>query len=367
MNTLKQKLPSPNVDRRRRRQRDHRAEVIWTLVSFLVLQFSFAISLKTGLVKLDRGTTFASKEAQFQRQLELAEKDAVVVAAFGSSRMMNGFDAASLERHLSEVREGQAVVYNFGVAGGGNIYSFLSLEKLIADGVKPDLILLEVYPGLLRPGGEQQWFAGNEMRSKSFENTERFGIKSVSRPWYQEWLFPWHTYRYFVLNQFAPKLLPMDLRENWAKQADEHGWIAVDHLPVEETVNKQLARLKGCFDAFELSPESTRAIRDTLTLCEQHDIGCRLVWMPEFEGVRQQYPPIVANKVNQFLSELESEFGVACVVARDWIDDNGFYDSCHLNRDGATRFTQQLASQTFNSKRAIHVARSSDHKLHLQK
>ncbi len=197
------------------RQRNHRAEVVWAIISFLVLQIGFAASLKTGLIRLDGGTTFASKAAQFQQQLNLAEDNSLVVAAFGSSRIMNGFDAAGLERHLDQLRPQRHVVYNFGVAGGGNIYSFLSLEKLIAAGVKPDLILLEIYPALLRPGGEQQWFAANEMRSKSFENTERYGIKSVSRPWYQEWLFPWHTYRYFVLNQIAPKLLPMDLRENW--------------------------------------------------------------------------------------------------------------------------------------------------------
>ncbi len=351
--------PNPAL-RRVHRQRHRRAEVVWAIISFLILQIGFAASIKTGLIRLDGGTTFSSKAAQFQQRLELADRDTLVVAAFGSSRIMNGFDAAGLERQLNQLRQNRHVVYNFGVAGGGNIYSYLSLEKLIAAGVKPDLILLELYPALLRPCGEQEWFASNEMRSKSFENTERYGIKSVSRPWYQEWLFPWHTYRFFVLNQIAPKLLPMELRENWAQQADEHGWIAVDHLPVEETVNKQLNRFRGCLDSFELSPDSCRAVRDTLRLCEQHRIQCKLVWMPEFTRIRKQYPPIVAVKINQFLQELETEFGVGSIVARDWIDDQGFYDSCHLNREGATRFTKRLAQKEFAMVPIEPIARSVD-------
>ena len=35
------------------------------------------------------------------------------------------------------------------------------------------------------------------------------GIPTVSQPWYREWLVPWHTNRMWILNRFAPKLLPM--------------------------------------------------------------------------------------------------------------------------------------------------------------
>lgn len=363
MKSPNQNPSSAHASRRLRRRRNHRAEVIWAILSFIGIQVAFAAAIKTELIQLDGGTTFASKSAQFHSRLENVGDNSFVVAAFGSSRMMNGFDAAGLEKSLTDVGNGETVVYNFGVPGGGNIYSYLSLEKLISTGIKPDLILVEVYPPLLRPNGEQEWFAGNEMRSKSFEQTERYGIEEVSRPWYQEWLFPWHTYRYYVLNRVAPKLLPMALRENWAQQADQHGWIAVDHLPREEKVTKQLNGFRGSFKAFELSPDSCRAVNDTLRLCELHNIQCKLIWMPEFERIREEYPTTVESVINEFLCNLKAEYGVDNIVARDWIDDNGFYDSCHLNRAGATRFTKQLTNQKLGVGQKIRFATApEDHR-----
>lgn len=331
------------------RNRRSRADVVWAIASLLVLQLGFATAINTGLVQLDDGTTFASKSDQFQNQLTLVENDSLVVAAFGSSRIMNGFDAAGMENRLSEGRNGRTVVYNFGVPGGGNIYTFLSIEKLIAEGVRPDLILVEVYPILLRQGSEQDWFAGNEMRSKSFENAERYGIQTVSRPWYEEWLFPWHTYRFFVLNRVAPKLLPMDLRENWAQTSDEHGWVSVDKQPNLKTVDKQVEQFRQCIDEFELSPDTCRALRDTVAMCEQYNIQCKLLWMPEPEGIRNVYRPEVESQITEFFDKLQAEFGVQRIIARDWVNDDGFYDMCHLNREGATRFTNQLSTYALSN------------------
>ena len=351
MNSSNQNSKYNHASRRLRRQRKQRAEVVWAIISFLLLQIGFAAAIKTELIELAGGTTFASKSAQFQNRLENAGEDAFVVAAFGSSRIMNGFNAAGLQSQIDGVHGGRTVVYNFGVPGGGNIYSHLSLETLIAAGIRPDLILVEVYPPLFRPGAELERFAKHETRFKSFDNTERYGIEPVSRPWYREWLFPWHTYRFFVLNRIAPKLLPMGLRENWTQQADGHGWIAVDHLPVEKKVNMQLKGFRSGLKAYELSPDSCRAVRDTLKLCEQHNIHCKLVWMPEFERIRQEYPAAVETKISEFLDSLKAEFGIDSIIARDWIDDNGFYDSCHLNRDGATRFTKLLVNKKLSVER----------------
>ena len=343
--TLKQNRSQRSV----RRNRRSRADVVWAIVSLFVLQIGFATALNTCLVNLDDGTTFASKSAQFRGQLENADQDSFVIAAFGSSRVMNGFDAAGMESQVSENRGGRTVVYNFGVPGGGNIYTFLSIEKLIQQGVRPDLILVEVYPILLRHGSEQDWFAGNEMRSKSFDNTERYGVKPVSRPWFEEWLFPWHTYRFFVLNRVAPALLPMDLRENWAQKADEHGWVSVDKQPVTETVDLQVAQFQRCIDEFDLSPDTCRAVRDTIALCKQNNIQCKLLWMPEPEGIRNGYRPDVESQITGFFDKLEAEFGVQRIIARDWVDDRGFYDTCHLNREGAVWFTQRLSNQAISN------------------
>lgn len=328
----------------RYRQSRKRSEVLWTIVSLLALNLGFAAALQTNLITLTGGTSFAAKSSKLQTQLESAD-DPYVVVALGSSRVMNGLDAGSLEDSISQSVGRRAVVYNFGISGCGNIYSFLSLEKLIANGVKPDCVLVEMYPTFLQPGVEQPWFAANELRSKSFENTQRYGIENVTRPWHETWLTSFYTHRVSLVNQFCPKLLPMNLRENWAQESDDHGWIAVDKPLQVEKMKKQTEGFAQTAKNFRVGGDSCRALEDIVRLCRDNEIACTLCWLPECDSIRKEYSPQMESEVDTFLAQLQNEFGVPIVNAREWVDDAGFYDSAHLNRAGAQQFTKQLLNE----------------------
>lgn len=340
------------------RQSQKRTEVYWALTAFFLLQFGLGVAIKTDTVKLGDGTTFAAKTEKFQNQLALMDDDPIIVLAFGSSRIMNGFDAGSLVTPISEASGRRAVVHNFGISGCGNIYSFLALEKLIAQGVEPDLVMVEFYPRFLVQGAEREWFQANEIRSRNFDKTERYGIEEVSRSWTEEWLAPWHTHRFNILNRVEPKLLPMKLRENWAQNSDEHGWIAVDRPLQPVQLETQVERFQKTVSSFQLGGYSCQALKDTISLCQQHNIECALVWMPETRPIRNEYHPQMKSEVYEFLDELGRERGVQIVNSRDWVEDWGFYDSCHLNRNGAIQFTKQLSLQALPTLQTRAIARS---------
>ncbi len=348
----------PVENRQRRQSRTKRANVFWAIGWFLLLQISLAAGIQTRMIKLDDGTTYAAKAERFRQQLNFVNDDPFIALAFGSSRIMNGFDAGSLVKPISEVVGRRTVAYNFGISGCGNIYSYLALEKLLAEGITPDLVLVEVYPIFLVKGAEREWFEANEMRSKNFEHTERYGIKNVTRAWHEQWLVPWHTHRFCILNRFAPKLLPMKLRENWAQQSDQHGWVSVDKPLQPKRLEQQVKGFVNNVAHFRLGGDSCRALKDTISLCQQNNIECALVWMPECKAIRDGYHAEMKSEINDLLDEVQQEFAVQIVNARDWIEDSGFYDSCHLNREGAIQFTQQLSKRALPVLSTRAVARS---------
>ncbi len=356
MNFKQENLGSPSTIRKRR-IRQKRADVQWAIAMFLILQIGFSLAIRAKMVRMEDSTTFASKFDRFQHQLDAASDDSFVALAFGSSRVMNGLDAGYLADRLSDKSGRPTIAYNFGVSGCGNIYAFLSLEKILHHGITPDVVFVEVYPGLLVPNAEKEWFRANELRSKNFENTERYGIQPVARPWYREWLASWHTYRFDVLNCISPKLLPMALRENWAQNADEHGWVAVDrHIDQHQNNNESSEPAKKQLD-YHPGGSSCQALRDTLKLCRENGIECRLVWLPEPAAFRSIYYPESVDAICSFLSKLDQEFGFATIVSRDWVGEDGFYDITHLNQVGAKEFTGKLANEFLRASEREMVAR----------
>ncbi len=335
----------PPKTARQRLRYCRRADVVWAIAFFVILQFGLAGAVEFGIVKLDDATTFATKARLLEEKLKQSKDRPFVTLAFGSSRMMNGLDAGRLVGPTRKESGRAWITYNFGISGCGNIYSFLALEKLINNGIRPDLVLIEMYPTFLTEGSERAWFTANEMRSKNFTDTHRYGIADVSRPLYQKWLVPSHTYRFNILNRFAPKLVPMRLRENWARRADEFGWIAVDKPLGRAKMEEQVENFATDSKRFRLGGHSCQALRDSIALCQANGIECGIVWMPEPKGIRKVYSSEMTDQVNAFVEKLRSDFSMLFVNARDWIADEGFYDGCHLNRNGATEFTAKLSSE----------------------
>ena len=61
-----------------------------------------------------------------------------------------------VERELEDVLGRPVVVFNFGLWGAGPGTSLLTLHRLLAEGTRPDLVLIEVLP-IFSLGNRRRW------------------------------------------------------------------------------------------------------------------------------------------------------------------------------------------------------------------
>jgi hypothetical protein len=323
-----------------------RAAVLWAAAAFIGLQLALGAAVESGLVNVRDNSTYSFRSAQLRRRLDRTDQPFTVVM-FGSSRVMNAWKAADAQQPLSQLTGRPVVAHNFGVPAGGHIYARLSLERLVGEGVRPDLAIIEVFPPYLaaQADTELQWFAANERRSNEFGVQSELGLKrgDVAHAWHERWLMPWHTHRVALLNRIAPKLLPHELRANWATGADETGWVALARPP---QTPKSVAKTRQLFGAnfvdFRLGGPSCEALVETLEFCRREGIACVVVALPEGSDVRSWYSPEMQREVNQFLTKLATEHSVPVIDARDWIRDDDFADSNHLRAAGAEAFSRRF-------------------------
>src|SRR6188474_2635793 len=157
--------------RRKLLARRQRGAVLWAGVAFVALQLGFGAAVESGLIDVRDNTNYSYRAGHLRQQLarEPADRNSapLTVVMFGSSRAMNAWQASELEQPLRASTGRPVVAYNFGVRGGGHIYSSLSLRKLVVEGTRPDVVLLELFPPFLgeQADTELRWLAANELRS----------------------------------------------------------------------------------------------------------------------------------------------------------------------------------------------------------
>src|SRR5689334_21204732 len=118
----------------------------WAALFFGCLQVGIGLALETWLTEV-RDPEYALKERQLRaRRAEAPGRPLVVM--LGSSRTLLGLQAGRLGE------DGSAVVYNFGAVGCGPALEGVYLRRLLAAGVRPDLLLVEVLPAALNRAGD---------------------------------------------------------------------------------------------------------------------------------------------------------------------------------------------------------------------
>ena len=84
---------------------------------------------------------------------EKKQSNPTLVLMLGSSRTADGFDASRLEQRLEAGFGKPHLVFNYGMVGTGPLVELIYLQRLIKAGIKPNLLLIEVYPLFLTDDG----------------------------------------------------------------------------------------------------------------------------------------------------------------------------------------------------------------------
>src|SRR5262249_42901843 len=97
--------------------------------------------------------------------------------------------------------------------------------------------------------------------------------------------------------------------------------------------------------ASNFSQGEVRALEDILALCRREKIPVQLLMMPEGKPFRDLYSAEARQTLATLLRQIQASWGVRVVDARDWVDDDGFWDTHHLLDVGAHRFTDRFGRE----------------------
>jgi hypothetical protein len=328
--------------RRLDRNRRCRSQLAWAVLSFAAVQAGLGLGVER-LWPAVRDPEFADLADRLRRRRADAPA-APLVVALGSSRMQAGLDAG----RLSGAR---ALVFNFGVPGGGAMMQGVCLRRLLGAGVRPDLVVVEVLP----PGVVAR--ADRAMEERQLDPARLTGAE-VARllRYYERPLLAWPRWavaRALPCHRHQAELragLGLDGPDDPGRQGvDGHGWRAF-RLPMsEEDRARRLAFARGQYGAAlrggRLSAGMERAYHDLLRLCRREGMPAALVVMPEAAPFRALYAPEVRAGTDAFARRLAAEWQVPLLDARERVDDGGFWDGHHLTADGAAAFTAIFESE----------------------
>jgi hypothetical protein len=274
-----------------------------------------------------------------------------VLVAIGSSRLNLGLRPEVLGNTCKLA--GQApVVFNFALNGSGPLLELLCLHRLMADGVRPDWLLIEVHPALLHQ--EEGWTEDdalniNRLRALDVPVLRRFSPHPWLRlyQWCRSRVTPCSTHRFCIMTRYAPNFLPWEARQDGWCEMDRSGWKpypceAVNAARYRRGVEHARREYAAAFHDFRISGMPDRALREMLTICRGQHIPVVLLLMPEGSEFRSWYPPNSDSLIAGYLASLVRDYGVRVIDARTWVADHYFFDSHHLLPSGATEFTKRL-------------------------
>ncbi len=272
-----------------------------------------------------------------------------LVVTLGSSRAEQGFRPGLLaDRH----GDAGPLLFNLARGGSSPLLHLITLRRLLTDGIRPDWVLLEVFPpSLVEDDG------GALLPKTTLRDLPVLGHYPVSWETYaylvRDRAVLWHGYRSDFLADYAPAALsPQGSRRKslWDERGGEWREISEGATPAErrELTADARRRYFRKLQNFRVAAGADRALRDLLRLCRGQGIGVVLFLMPEASEFRDWYPPAAERRLSDYLDCLRRDYGTAIIDARGWIADDDFWDSHHLLRGGAVAFTERFGAEVLS-------------------
>jgi hypothetical protein len=326
-------------------RRRGQAAVLTGLGLFVLVQVVLHQLIQTGTLKI-QDPIYQEKLGLLQAQADYWKPDAsgkVRVLAIGSSR-------TQLFLNTSQLNSATHCYFNFGCAGCGPVTDALYLRRLLQAGLQCDEVIIELHPAMLvqqNPPFEHRWLHTYRLNSEETSTLKKYGW-NLETPIQYCWHGPLqtsYTYRYALLNAFAPRLLPCPFGLGLLSRTDAHG-----HVPGIEIQAKDRPKFLAAayieylssFENYQPGGPAVEAIRDMLTQLQQRGIGVRLLLTPESSEFRNWYGEGKQHVISQFAIELSQEFHVPLIDAREWLPDEQFTDGHHATPSGAKAFTEKL-------------------------
>jgi hypothetical protein len=326
------------------------SQLLWLLVGFALCQVVLAVAID-GWLEAVRDPEYATKLARLKaRRAEFPDRPLVLL--LGSSRTAYGIDANSLSANVSAPRP---LAFNFGLMGGGIRLQELTLRRLLAEGIRPALIFVEVMPALLAVHRgrllEEKMLDGARLTVGEMLRLRR-GYREPRRllaSWCLGRLLPCYRHQAEVRGELG--LEPADAANNPNNPCllDDYGWRArTDEITAayrSKTTEMALSQYRDFCASDHLGKQPVQALEALLGLCRREGIPAALVLMPEGKPFRELYSAEARAACDGLLDRLRQRWGVKVIDARTWVEDRGFWDTHHLLPPGAWQFTERFGRE----------------------
>lgn len=322
-----------------------RAVLVWGLVSFALAQAACGVVVDRWCPEI-RHPEYGRKLALLSRQAT-AHQGQPLFLALGTSRTVFGFCASADE-------DAAAWQFNFGLTGVGPVQQLICFRRLLAAGVRPEQVLIELHPAFLHQTPDWCEARAVDVRKLNWRDfvvmrRHAFEPHDLTWRWLMSCLSPWYSYRVELLARSAPSWLDEASRrdERMLVATDDCGWSRYPVRPANEHERRRLGRLcaelySQPLHEFEISEAPRRAIGELLDLCGNERIAAALVLMPEGKPFRQRYAQTALTRLDEYLTELRRKYSIEVFDCRRWCDDEMFCDGQHLLPEGAREFTARL-------------------------
>ena len=327
--------------------------VISALVFFVLFQLLFDFVVQKHRIEL-RDPEYGYKLTTQKRGIR-QNPDRPLLLILGSSRTELGVKPSEL--HLASAGSEKApFAFNMALAGSGPLFELLCLKRLLAEGIHPRWVMIEVLPATLYQ--EPIWSDFGFLRISRI-SLDELPLLSKYDPipgryrsiWLESHAVPWFSNRFLLMSHYAPLWLPQDVRTDHWRTMDGNGFRYGVFAPQVDEATHQLRLVHAekqyapALSRFAISDKSDEAMHELLDLCHDQHIPALLYLMPEGDRFRSWYPPAVQGAIRYYLRGLTEEYGTPVVDARTWFHEADFADSHHLLEPAAWAFSKRLGGE----------------------
>ncbi len=344
--------------------------MLFLFVGLLVLDILVDRIPETTIIKVNDPAFWDLKEVYTQRLSEVRSKGGQSVLMLGSSKTQFGFRGETVEAAMGGDSTGNPLAFGFGLPGMGPLYQWTCAKRLEKMGLLPDIVLLEVHGALFvnDPGNGQGisrqlgWLPRDRVLAKEWMDYRSFGVSTIPQggmgpEWYEDRFALLSPLRILVQSMDSGPKKPRGAIDRWGgprlpTDTDTEDPRVKTLYNLDKT-REEYAEMVGKPHRGSGSPLEPKdvagpgwvALKRTIEFLRKN--GCRviLVRMPEGPAFRSWYAPnlaqVEAKKFRSFLLPEAKDW----IDAREWFEEDKFWDSNHLNPKGAQIFSERLARE----------------------
>jgi hypothetical protein len=298
-----------------------------------------------------RDPVYEPRIATFKRRCACAN-DALTVVVLGASRTQRGLQGAEIEQRLMRSLGRRVVVCNLSREGGGLVTSLLFVQRLLADGMRPDLIVIETVPALMAGQVPMLDMTAAALPQHSLRRDDWPLVARYVRTEQSlsindarcARLFPIYYDRLELVTAMSPALLPRYTTRR--HPYDIYGGVGVRSTrPSPGGLAEQRRTFAPYFRDYRLGDRQQKALQETLAKCRAVGVPAALLLTPEGPEFQRWYRPGDRSRVLHFLAQRSASEDVPLIDASDWLAENDFVDSHHMHSGGARKFSRRLAEK----------------------